>query len=83
VNDLGLIPNLGDLTRFARIYDRVNKTAKMEILLLGGSITAGGYFIEFIQQLQDDSKINVTYHNHGHGATELQCKEFCESIFLH
>ena len=46
----------------------------MDILLLGGSITAGGYFMEFIRLLDIEAKLNVSYHNHGHGAIELQCK---------
>lgn len=73
VNDLGVVANLGDLTRFARVYKRVQQTKKLEVLLLGGSITAGGYFIEFFRMLEQQMGLNVTYHNHGHGATEITC----------
>lgn len=53
---------------------RVRKKKAMDILTLGGSITAGGYFLEFVRQLQVKENLNVTVHNHGHGATEITCK---------
>ena len=71
---MGTIANLGDLVRFANMYSRVKTTKTLDLLLLGGSITAGGYFMEFINYMRNDAKINVTYHNHGHGATEITCK---------
>ena len=45
------------------------------MVLLGGSITAGGYFLEFVRNLENNRNITVTYHNHGHGATEITCKK--------
>lgn len=74
MNDLGVVPNLGNLARFANVYSRVKKSGKLDLLALGGSITAGGYFMEFVRNLQKQSNISVTYHNHGHGATEITCK---------
>lgn len=73
MNDLGIVPHLGNLPRFASMYSRVKKTSKLDMLLLGGSITAGGYFLEFVRSLQTQSNISVSYHNHGHGATEITC----------
>jgi hypothetical protein len=75
VNDLGVVANLGNLQRFSAIYQRIRKTKNIDILFLGGSITAGGYFMEFIRLLRNDG-FNVTFHNHGHGATELTCKTY-------
>ena len=46
----------------------------MEILALGGSITAGGYFQEFVRSLREKNNLTVTVNNHGHGATEITCK---------
>lgn len=76
VNDLGVVANLGDLTRFATMFKRVQQTKKLEVLLLGGSITAGGYFMEFFRLLETQLGYNITYYNHGHGATEITCKRF-------
>ena len=46
----------------------------MEILALGGSITAGGYFLEFARSLRERNNLSVVVHNHGHGATEITCQ---------
>ncbi len=73
VNDLGIVANMGNLVRFAQVYSRIKKKKALEILFLGGSITAGGYFMEFIKLLEQDLNIKVVYHNHGHGATEITC----------
>ena len=80
---MGTIANLGDLVRFANMYSRVKQAKKLDLLLLGGSITAGGYFMEYVKSMQDDSKINVTFHNHGHGATEITCKSFPNYPYNH
>jgi hypothetical protein len=69
-----VVANLGNLIRFAQVYSRIKKKKSLEILFLGGSITAGGYYMEFIKLLEQDLNINVIYHNHGHGATEITCK---------
>ena len=55
----------------------------MEILALGGSITAGGYFLEFARSLRERNNLSVVVHNHGHGATEITCQLniFSISIF--
>lgn len=72
---MGTIPSMGDLVRFANVYSRVKSSKSLDLLLLGGSITAGGYFMEYVRSMREDAKINVTYHNHGHGATEITCKK--------
>jgi hypothetical protein len=74
INDLGVVANLGSLARFAQVYSRIHSKKSLEILFLGGSITAGGYFMEFIKSLEDLLKIPIKFHNHGHGATEITCK---------
>lgn len=74
VNSMGVVANIGNLYRFARVYKRIQAKQSIDILLLGGSITAGGYFMEFVRLLKIESKLNVTYHNHGHGATGILCK---------
>ena len=74
VNDLGIVANLGNLNRFGRMYQRVQATKKIDILLLGGSITAGGYFMEFFRLMEQKLGYNITFHNHGHGATEITCQ---------
>ena len=65
---------MGDYTRYNRIARNVRTSSHMEILALGGSITAGGYFLEFVRSLKEKSKLSVTVHNHGHGATDILCK---------
>lgn len=74
VNDLGIVANLGNLNRFGRMFQRVQATKKIDILLLGGSITAGGYFMEFFRLMEQKLGYNITFHNHGHGATEITCQ---------
>eukprot|EP01036_Dinobryon_divergens_P033821 gene33821-43703_t len=66
VNDLGVVANLGSFARYANILKRVQQTRSIDILTLGGSITAGGYFLEFVRLLRTINNLNVTYHNHGH-----------------
>ena len=56
------------------------KEPKIEILALGGSITAGGYFEEFARRLRQLSHLDVTVYNHGHGATEITYTIFCVDI---
>ena len=80
VNDVGLIPNLGDFTRHISTVQRIEKTKRMQILALGGSITAGGYFEEFARRLRQLSHLDVTVYNHGHGATEITYTIFCVDI---
>jgi hypothetical protein len=65
---------MGNLMRYLSVLHRVKESKKMEILALGGSITAGGYLNEFARTLQNKEGYKVTVHNHGHGATEIQCK---------
>ena len=60
--------------KFASTLKRVQDTKSIDILALGGSITAGGYFLEFVRLLNTYHHLNVTFHNHGHGATEITCK---------
>lgn len=74
INDLGLVPSMGDYSRFNQVVNRVRSTGNIDILALGGSITAGGYFMEFTRSLKEKSNLNVTVHNHGHGATEITCE---------
>lgn len=74
MNDLSVVANLGDLIRFANVYKRVQESKSIDVLLLGGSITAGGYFMEFFRLLRTELGLNVTFHNHGHGATEITCE---------
>ena len=73
MNDLGVVANLGSFARYANVLKRVQQTRSIDILTLGGSITAGGYFLEFVRLLRTINNLNVTYHNHGHGATEITC----------
>lgn len=68
---------MGEYSRFNQVVNRVRSTGKIDILALGGSITAGGYFMEFARSLREKSNLNVTVHNHGHGATEITCKYTC------
>jgi hypothetical protein len=74
INDLGLVPNMGDYMKFRRVIDRIKKHRYLDILALGGSITAGGYFLEFVRMMNETENIRVRVHNHGHGATEITCK---------
>jgi hypothetical protein len=74
VNDLGLVPNMGNFAKYISVLKRVKTTKKLELLALGGSITAGGYFMEFVRSLKENEGLDVTVHNHGHGATEITCK---------
>mmetsp|Transcript_18726 Transcript_18726/g.31549 ORF Transcript_18726/g.31549 Transcript_18726/m.31549 type:complete len:676 (-) Transcript_18726:69-2096(-) len=80
VQELGLIPNMGDIQRFLRVYQRVTQRKEIDIVALGGSITAGGYFMEFARSLEEKTGLTVNVHNHGHGATELQYSIFCVDI---
>lgn len=77
VNDLGVIANNGDIYLQRLLVEKVKKTKKLEILALGGSITAGGYFEGFLKLLREEEGIEVTIHNHGHGATDLTYTIFC------
>lgn len=77
VNDLGVIANNGDIHLQRQLVEKVKKTKKLEILALGGSITAGGYFEGFLKLLREEEGIDVTIHNHGHGATDLTYTIFC------
>jgi uncharacterized protein with ACT and thioredoxin-like domain len=65
---------MGDFFRLAPVVKRVKARKSIDIVALGGSITAGGYFMEFVRLLQQEEGLNVTVHNHGHGATEITCK---------
>ena len=80
INDLGLVPNMGHFFRYNEMIKRVRSRNHIDILALGGSITAGGYFLEFVQLLKDKHGLNVTVHNHGHGATEITYTLFCVDI---
>jgi hypothetical protein len=74
--ELGLIVNMGNFIRYIKMISKVKKSKKIDILALGGSITAGGYFMEFIRLLKANDDISVAIHNHGHGATEITCMKF-------
>ena len=74
LNDLSVVANMGNFYRYVGMMQRVSKSRSIDILTLGGSITAGGYFLEFVRHLEIKEGLNVTVHNHGHGATELTCK---------
>ena len=65
---------MGDFNRYISVFKRIQVTKQMKILVLGGSITAGGYYHEFVRLLELEKGINVTVHNHGHGATAIPCK---------
>jgi hypothetical protein len=64
---------MGNLMRYLSVLHRVKAKKTVEILALGGSITAGGYLNEFARTLEQKEGYKVTIHNHGHGATEIQC----------
>ena len=68
------MPSMGEYSRHNQVVKRVRDSGKVDILALGGSITAGGYFMEFAKSLTDKSNLTVTVHNHGHGATEITCE---------
>jgi hypothetical protein len=80
VNDLGVVANLGDFHRLGDLFSRARKHKKIEILALGGSITAGGYFEQFVRLLRTKEGLDVTVRNHGHGATELVYTLFCIEV---
>ena len=65
---------MGSYARHNKIVKRVRDSGKIDILALGGSITAGGYFLDFVKSLEVKSNLTVTLHNHGHGATEITCE---------
>jgi hypothetical protein len=58
-----------------KVMKRVRDRSHIDILALGGSITAGGYFLEFARSLREKNNLTTTVHNHGHGATEITCKK--------
>eukprot|EP01032_Pedospumella_encystans_P010954 gene10954-12780_t len=80
VQELAIIPNMGNLVRYLSVLNRIKATKSVDILALGGSITAGGYFNEFARSLEVQDGLKVTTHNHGHGATEIQYSIFCVDI---
>ena len=80
VEALSVVANLGNFDRYLKVIQRIKQTNQVDILALGGSITAGGYFLEFVRLLQENDKLNVTMHNHGHGATELTYTIYCVDI---
>jgi len=80
INDLGIIANPGDFERMGDMFTRVQKTKRIDILALGGSITAGGYFENFARLLREKEQVEVVVHNHGHGATEVIYTLFCIDI---
>lgn len=69
-----MLPNLGNFFRTVNTLKRIKETKKIDILALGGSITAGGYFEEFARLLREKTNSEVIVRNHGHGATEITCK---------
>jgi hypothetical protein len=77
INDLGVIANNGDLYLQSKLVQKVKRTKKIEILALGGSITAGGYFEGFLKLMREEEELEVVIHNHGHGATDLTYTIFC------
>ena len=77
VNDLGIIANNGDPYLQRKLAEKVTKTKRLEILALGGSITAGGYFEGFLKLMREEEELEVVIHNHGHGATDLTYTIFC------
>lgn len=80
INDVGVIPTMGDIFRNSNKISEIKASKSMEIVALGGSITAGGYFEEFVRLLRVNENIDVTVHNHGHGATEITYSIFCVDI---
>jgi hypothetical protein len=69
-----VIANLGNYFMYVKTLRKIKATKQLDILALGGSITAGGYYMVFKRHLEMQYQLNVTVHNHGHGATEIQCK---------
>ena len=80
VNDVGVVANLGDMVRMGSMFQRVSKKKSIDILAIGGSITAGGYFENFKELLKEKEGLDVTVRNHGHGATEIIYTLFCIEI---
>lgn len=77
VDDLSVVANMGDFQRHIKVLRRIRATKKIDILALGGSITAGGYYSVFVKLLQEKHHLNVTVHNHGHGATGIPYTLYC------
>ena len=50
VNDLGIVQNMGNFFRYRHVFRDIKKTKHIDILALGGSITAGGTYIILYQQ---------------------------------
>jgi hypothetical protein len=71
---------MGNLQRHVSVLRNVKAKKAIDILALGGSITAGGYFEYFKKLLIDKLNVTVTVHNHGHGATEITCKCVCDQL---
>ena len=80
VHDLGLVANMGNLMTFLPVLRRVKARKALDLLVLGGSITAGGYYVEFVRQLESLDGLSVSVYNHGHGATEITYSLFCVDI---
>lgn len=80
VHDVGVVPSLGNIYRHSNVMKRIKKTNHMDIVALGGSITAGGYFEEFVRLLRTNDNYDIVVHNHGHGATEITYSIFCVDI---
>ena len=72
---------MGNFIRYIPVLKRIKQRKSLELLALGGSITAGGYFMEFVRSLEEKEHLNVTYHNHGHGATEITCKSIADDFY--
>jgi hypothetical protein len=72
---------MGEYSRYNQVVKRVRDRGKIDILALGGSITAGGYYLEFANSLREKSNLTVTVHNHGHGATEITCEQIMSNIY--
>jgi hypothetical protein len=86
VSDLGVVQSMGNYFRYSNVMRRIRAKNHVDIVALGGSITAGGYFEEFKRHLVERSRLNVTVHNHGHGATEITCRSMrwcaCNNILM-
>jgi hypothetical protein len=77
VDDLSVVANMGDFDRHINVLRRIRAKKSIDILALGGSITAGGYYSEFVRLLEVEHHYNVTIHNHGHGATGIPYTLYC------
>eukprot|EP01041_Mallomonas_annulata_P008231 gene8231-16927_t len=74
--EIRILRGHGDFGRISAVVQRINATKRIELLALGGSITAGSYFRDFVSHLQSIG-YEVIVRNHGHGGTGVDYTLYC------